>query len=447
MKWSCRSRVGRRHRFCKRALEVPAFLAYTEKPDGPKQPKKLLKYKEMWKQIKNLHPMMTFTQKQVESAMKAAAVECQKSVWPRKLSDVEMKEWSCSISKQFRSACRHIMQSPKTAWFRQMFAKSEVELVHDDDEDDEEGGDDGEEGEAEAGEGEEEETKAESEPDGEGDDEEEEEAKDEAVAAPSRKQGKEAKPAVPAAKKRGQQSHYFVKWDSEMANVYRVLSSASADTPREWAMHCCQENSSKWALAHFADGTALQVVGLTMVRYEKARAMRSEKGKNTFFDTKMANGDRIIVAFKKEGSRGALVCMYKETFGKEKSQLCQFKVGAFGGEDDVFKQANGFLGEEPIAGTSRTAFSTLSPGRSSGKVKLAKVYNPHMHVRVCIPWPSLPFLTSLVRLNFEGAVRRVSAMSFWGKMFGAVASAALPTGSCGGLQSPDDHDRDPLRCR
>ena len=113
-----------------------------------------------------------------------------------------------------------------------------------------------------------------------------------------------------------------------------------------------------------------------MVRYEKARAMRSDNGEKHVLRHEDGERGPHHRGFQEGGSRGALVCMYKETFGKEKSQLCQFKVGAFGGEDDVFKQANGFLGEEPIAGTSRTAFSTLSPGRSSGKVKLAKVYKP-----------------------------------------------------------------------
>ena len=38
-------------------------------------------------------------------------------------------------------------------------------------------------------------------------------------------------------------------------------------------------------------------------------------------------------------------------------------------------------------------------------------------------------------------------VGFWGKLFGAVASAALSTGSRGCLQNRDDQDRDPLRGR
>ena len=91
-----------------------------------------------------------------KAAFELASVHCSKEVWPRALTTTELASWSESISKQFRAACRHIMQGQKTAWYRRIFtpvADGEAE---------------GEGGEPE-GEGEEEEAKE--------DDEEEEEAK------------------------------------------------------------------------------------------------------------------------------------------------------------------------------------------------------------------------------------------------------------------------------
>ncbi len=95
-----------------------------------------MRHKELWRDVRKLHDGLTFTQKVCEQAFGIAEVHCSKNVWPRALTSTEQSEWKVSLAKQFRACCRHITQSHKTAWYRQIFDKeADITLTEDPDKD------------------------------------------------------------------------------------------------------------------------------------------------------------------------------------------------------------------------------------------------------------------------------------------------------------------------
>jgi hypothetical protein len=104
----------------KKYMKVPSFLLYTEALDSPKQPAKIVRHAEMWREIASLHQPLTFTQKFMESAFELAGEHCGKATWQRPLTKDEVKSWKTSISKQFRAMARHITQSTSASWCTNM---------------------------------------------------------------------------------------------------------------------------------------------------------------------------------------------------------------------------------------------------------------------------------------------------------------------------------------
>ena len=94
----------------------------------------------------------------------------------------------------------------------------------------------------------------------------------------------------------------------------------------------------KWAIAEFKDGTKAEICGLTKGQYTKGLATRAEQGQNVLYERKYGDG-RSFVSKKKD--RGTLVCIFKESFGKEKSQICQMAVKVYGDDDEVVGRKNG----------------------------------------------------------------------------------------------------------
>lgn len=116
--------VGRPH------MNVPSFLAYSEKMITPKVVPKLTRHSAMWREVRCLHSNMSFSQNYCEKAFELAGERAgSSSQWQRSLTIDEMATWKTSISKQFRCMARHIMQSKDTAWFKRMFSESDTEAA------------------------------------------------------------------------------------------------------------------------------------------------------------------------------------------------------------------------------------------------------------------------------------------------------------------------------
>ena len=83
-----------------------------------------MKHGALWRAVRELHENLNFTQKFCEEAFGLAGAHCSKNTWSRELTAAEAGDWKVSISKQFRAACRHVMQNSKTAWFRKIFTET-----------------------------------------------------------------------------------------------------------------------------------------------------------------------------------------------------------------------------------------------------------------------------------------------------------------------------------
>ena len=103
---------------------VPDFLGYAEQMNAAKAPAKILRLSKMWRQVRELHPSLTFSQKTMEAAFKAAA-ELAQDKWPRRMTPAEQSDWQASISRQFRTMARHIAQSTKCRWYAKLFEEAE----------------------------------------------------------------------------------------------------------------------------------------------------------------------------------------------------------------------------------------------------------------------------------------------------------------------------------
>jgi len=117
----------------KRHMDVPNFLGYSESMAAPKQPAKLKRKSAFFVDLRRVAPNMSFKQKFMESALKQAAEAISLTKWQRTMTDAQMESWSVSLSKQIRCACRHIQQSMKTTWCRDMLGDRRGEDVEETD--------------------------------------------------------------------------------------------------------------------------------------------------------------------------------------------------------------------------------------------------------------------------------------------------------------------------
>ena len=104
-------------------MDVPNFLGYAEDMSGPKQPAKLLRKRGFFVELKSVASKLNFTQKFLQEALQLAYEQCVVKQWKRKMSDEQQMVWKLSLAKQLRVACRHIMQSQKTVWYKKLIGE------------------------------------------------------------------------------------------------------------------------------------------------------------------------------------------------------------------------------------------------------------------------------------------------------------------------------------
>ena len=95
-------------------MDVPNFMS------GPKQPTKLLRKRGFFVELKGVASKLNFTQKFLQEALQLAGEQCAVKQWKRKMTDEQQITWKLSLAKQLRVACRHIMQSQKTVWYKKL---------------------------------------------------------------------------------------------------------------------------------------------------------------------------------------------------------------------------------------------------------------------------------------------------------------------------------------
>ena len=104
-------------------MDVPNFLGYAEDMSGPKQPAKLLRKRCLFVELKGVASKLNFTQKFLQEALQLAYEQCVVKQWKRKMTDEQQMVWKLSLAKQLRVACRHIMQSQKTVWYKKLIGE------------------------------------------------------------------------------------------------------------------------------------------------------------------------------------------------------------------------------------------------------------------------------------------------------------------------------------
>ena len=104
-------------------MDVPNFLGYAEDMSGPKQPAKLLRKRGFFIELKGVASKLNFTQKFLQEALQLAYEQCVVKQWKRKMTDEQQMVWKLSLAKQLRVACRHIMQSQKTVWYKKLIGE------------------------------------------------------------------------------------------------------------------------------------------------------------------------------------------------------------------------------------------------------------------------------------------------------------------------------------
>ncbi len=70
----------------------------------------------MWKDLKELHKNMCFSQSKLEEALEICAKTCAPR-WSRELAPQEIKSWKKATATQLRLMARHVQQSQKSAWY------------------------------------------------------------------------------------------------------------------------------------------------------------------------------------------------------------------------------------------------------------------------------------------------------------------------------------------
>ena len=103
-----------------RHVRCPNWLNYSESMQGPRQPAKLIKHKELWRELAALDSCMNFSQRFASECFEKAARHCGDFTWSRPLTEDELKDWKVAIAKQFRCACRHIVQAKHTNWCKKL---------------------------------------------------------------------------------------------------------------------------------------------------------------------------------------------------------------------------------------------------------------------------------------------------------------------------------------
>ena len=224
-------------------MVVPDFLAYPEDLRAPKQTVKILRLRPLWQAVMKLHPPLTITQKGMETMFQRAADRAGEHVWPRPLTAAELASWKTSIAKQFRTMARHIAQGRGTRWYGKLLDGGDDTLPEDDTvaEDDEHNdsqelldGESLEEGGLQSGSSGGDVSLLALPPDA-AVDVQRGAAKEAVEGAPKkRKKPVTKKPATgpPSAE---DNTTYYVGWDHEVGNAFRVDASSQSNGRKEWA--------------------------------------------------------------------------------------------------------------------------------------------------------------------------------------------------------------------
>ena len=342
----------------KRHMDVPNFLGYSESMGAPKQPAKLKRKSAFFVDLRRVAPNMSFKQKFMESALKQAAEAISLTKWQRTMTDAQMESWSVSLSKQIRCACRHIQQSMKTTWCRDMLGDRRGEDVEETDqssswhrdwrvtrddrrletakrsksvEDGEE--EDQEECDGEAVEDGEEEEQLE--PDGEAveaaeDGEEEEqlepEANDKDVA---QAEDHDRRRRVTAKTSPGPM---FCGYDAELKQAYRCNMKGQF---KEWATKPLEIVEGKqFPIAHFATGPAMECTQISAAEWQSLQTTQPLGGRVRALWEAEYDGKRVLVTLKKQAKRAMLMILTEIDADKERHMRCMVAVNAFGDEGE-----------------------------------------------------------------------------------------------------------------
>lgn len=114
-----------------RHATVPDFLKYGEDMQAtPVSPKLITPFKEMWKELRQIHKRMTWSQSDMVKVFEEVA-DKNGSTWPRELTGSEKKDFSVRMSKRFRVMARHINQSmvKKRGWVLEMLGDHDAAVA------------------------------------------------------------------------------------------------------------------------------------------------------------------------------------------------------------------------------------------------------------------------------------------------------------------------------
>ena len=106
--------------------KIPSFLQYSEDYESPLNKSAILRLAPMFKQLFQVEGFGPMAQKPTEKIFAALQEQCEHQ-WARKLSPEETKHWLATMSRQFRTIVRHIVQARRKGakWVAELFGQDD----------------------------------------------------------------------------------------------------------------------------------------------------------------------------------------------------------------------------------------------------------------------------------------------------------------------------------
>jgi hypothetical protein len=283
---------------------VPDFLLYDDKLDCPFAVEKIEAVAPLWQKVFELHPQLTFTQKQLTEAL-GIVHNAKHGSWKRQLNKDELKEWKEIMGKRFRAQARALSQGifKSNLWA--------TKIVY---------------GGSSTG------KRAFAPDDGEFPEEQDD---DEAPLVPTAMKAMKAMKAMSAMKAMKKKAKlgdndFTMGWDGEHQSAWRLKGES---TMKEWAVKVISDRGSNdHPVAVFADGTEAEIETLTCAELALEKLVHGRcKGKLWSSES----GD-VWITHRKD--RTPILCLYEKTGGESAKQICQITIKHFGNPDEEVPQ-------------------------------------------------------------------------------------------------------------
>jgi hypothetical protein len=304
------------------------FVVYRETNVGNINHPGLSRMKAVLRTLHNFSEKMSFTQKELETALTALAERQRANGLWGKLKETDVPEWACTISKRLRAACRDMRQGldKKRPWASELLSEGEPK--------DTESCDDGEKGSKDM----ENET-------GETDDiahvngeDADEKGKDEAAEAVDDVASAVAKkPACAEFADPHAAAEFIVGWDKQLQKAYRVLKSELKSRKRrldkEWTENCpfAKEGGKECDATYvfFADEKTAMLIPNLLAKDIDSVQKGPSKGSLGYH---LVSGHEI--ALRRITDRDPLCIIVSGS--PPKTQICSVPMKLFSKEEDAF---------------------------------------------------------------------------------------------------------------